>query len=213
MAFVDNTVVELNGEVYSGTVRTSSCEIIGHCVKCSSCKSHRATLRSMYHRWSKRPSETETDSSSHTNERYLNTTQIRSEIASLRTRAHAAEQMVAKLREKILKLTQDQGETLDDDFQSGLLGIMRQNKDKINSAYSEGSFSRLFWEEQFKAASAADARQVRWHPVIIKWCLNLKLLSTSAYHALRTSGFLRLPSARTLRDYTHYFASKPGFQD
>lgn len=56
-------------------------------------------------------------------------------------------------------------------------------------------------------------KQVRWHPVMIKWCLNLKLLSSSAYHASRTSGFVKLPSERTLRDYTNYFANKPGFMD
>ncbi len=42
---------------------------------------------------------------------------------------------------------------------------------------------------------------MRWHPMMIKWCLNLKHLSTTAYHALRTSGFIKLPSERTLRDY------------
>lgn len=46
---------------------------------------------------------------------------------------------------------------------------------------------------------------------MIKWCLNLKLLSSSAYHTLRTSGFIQLPSERTLRDYTHYFKSASGF--
>ena len=44
-----------------------------------------------------------------------------------------------------------------------------------------------------------------------KWCLNLKLLSSAAYHSLRSSGFVKLPE-RTLRDYTHFFKSKPGFQ-
>ncbi len=48
---------------------------------------------------------------------------------------------------------------------------------------------------------------------MIKRCLNLKLLSTSAYHALRTSGFLVLPSERTLRDYTNYFTNRPGFMN
>lgn len=47
---------------------------------------------------------------------------------------------------------------------------------------------------------------------MIRWCLNLKPLSSSSYHALRTSGFLKLPSERTLRDYTHFFKSKVGFQ-
>ena len=78
--------------------------------------------------------------------------------------------------------------------------IMNENTVTVKKTYAEGSFARLLWDEQLKAASAKDPRQVRWHPVLIKWCLNLKLLSGSAYHALRTSGFLRLPSERTLRD-------------
>ena len=58
-----------------------------------------------------------------------------------------------------------------------------------------------------------DRRQLRWHPALIKWCLNLKLLSSSAYHALRSSGVLVLPSERTLRDYTHWMKSDAGFND
>ena len=38
-------------------------------------------------------------------------------------------------------------------------------------------------------------------------------MSSCTYHALRSSGFLKLPSERTLRDYTHYFQNKSGFQD
>lgn len=41
----------------------------------------------------------------------------------------------------------------------------------------------------------------------------MKLLSSSAYHCLRTSGFLKLPSERTLRDYTHHYRSSTGFQN
>ena len=39
----------------------------------------------------------------------------------------------------------------------------------------------------------------------------LKLLSSSAYHCLKTSGFIKLSSERTLRDYTHFVKSKSGF--
>ena len=46
---------------------------------------------------------------------------------------------------------------------------------------------------------------------MIKWCLNLQLLSSSAYQAVKSSGVLVLPSERTLRDYTHYMRSDPGF--
>ena len=39
-----------------------------------------------------------------------------------------------------------------------------------------------------------------------------KLISSAAYHATRSAGFIKLSSERTLRDYTHYFKSRAGFQ-
>ena len=67
-------------------------------------------------------------------------------------------------------------------------------------------------KSQLKAASVSDSRQVHWHPLLIKWCLNLKLISSASYHAVHSSGFLRLPSECTLRNYTNYFTNQPGFQ-
>ena len=124
---------------------------------------------------------------------------------------HAAEEEVKRLKEKVRTLLK-QGDTVGSELHSDLLHIMNKNVDQVRKAYPENSFSRLFWEE-LKAASTKDPRQVRWHPVLIKWCPNLKLLSSSAYHAMRTSGFLKLPSERTLRDYVHYFSNRPGFQE
>lgn len=53
---------------------------------------------------------------------------------------------------------------------------------------------------------------MKWHPIIVKWCLNLKLISGAAYYAVRGSNFIKLPSEITLRDYTYYFENKGGFQ-
>ena len=52
---------------------------------------------------------------------------------------------------------------------------------------------------------------MRWHPLMIKWALHLRMLSSAAYHATRTAGFIALPSERTLRDYIHVFPSDVGF--
>lgn len=82
---------------------------------------------------------------------------------------------------------------IDTDLHNELLGIMDEKSQDIYSMYPEGTFSRLFWKEQFRAAKAGDPRQVRWHPLIIRWCLNLKLISSAAYHATRTAGFIKLP--------------------
>ena len=57
--YVDNTRVELNGQVYLRTVRTSSCEIASNSAKCLPCSEYRSNLRSMYCKWSKRHSRTQ----------------------------------------------------------------------------------------------------------------------------------------------------------
>ena len=100
---------------------------------------------------------------------------------------------------------------MDDALHGDLLNIVQGSSEEIKKMYPEGSFQRLFWEEQLRAARVKDSRQMRWHPLLIRWCLNLKLISSAAYHATRSAGF-KLPSERTLRDYTHYFKSRAGFQ-
>ncbi len=37
-------------------------------------------------------------------------------------------------------------------------------------------------------------------------------MSSSSYHGMRSAGFIKLPSERTLRDYSNYFKSKTGYQ-
>ena len=62
----------------------------------------------------------------------------------------------------------------------------------------------------FLGTAAAGYSCLQQMRVMVKWRLNLKLLS---YHPLRTTGFMHLPSERTLRDYTHYIKAWSGFQD
>ena len=142
----------------------------------------------------------------------MKTPEKKAKLDKMKARTHAAEQEIRKLQQKIEQLTEKQGESVNIGLHADLLSIMHENTDEIKKAYPKGSFSRLFWEEQLRAACAKDPRQVKWHPLMIRWCLNLKLLSSAAYHATQTTGFIRLPSERTLRDYTHYFKSQTGFQ-
>ena len=196
------------------TIQTVKCELLttSEKCKCRPCITYRATIRKLYNRWCKRSLSPIGDSSSHTNFRYMNTPEKKAKVAELKKRATMAENEVRKLQAKIEQLTQQQGDNVENGFHGDLLGIMKEKTPEIVEAYPEGSFKRLFWEEQLRAASKKDMRQVRWHPLIIRWCLNLKLLSSSAYHAVRTAGFISLPSERTLRDYSNYFKCKAGFQ-
>ena len=52
---------------------------------------------------------------------------------------------------------------------------------------------------------------IRWHPLIIKWCLYLRHQSSKSYETLREPGILALPSQRTLRDYSHAVNTGAGF--
>ena len=76
----------------------------------------------------------------------------------------------------------------------------------------QDSFAHVFWLEQTKNLQSVPNGR-RWHPLMIKWCIYLHHLSSSAYELLCRSDSIVLPSARTLRDYTHYFDNTYGFNN
>ena len=80
-----------------------------------------------------------------------------------------------------------------------------------SSRFPPDSFERIFWEQQLQHSKLRDSRSMKWHPLMIRWCIYLKHLSSKAYETLRVSGAIQLPSQRTLRDYTYYTEAKPGF--
>eukprot|EP00794_Sanderia_malayensis_P013208 gene13208-14560_t len=75
-------------------------------------------------------------------------------------------------------------------------------------------FMKLLWKEQQKYLQESPS-QVRYHPMIIKFCLFIAAKSSSAYKELRLdektgSGVLVLPSLRTLRDYRKVIKPRRG---
>ena len=75
-------------------------------------------------------------------------------------------------------------------------------------------FMKLFWEEQQKYLSSSSSSSIRYHPMIIKYCLSLAAKSSSAYSDLRYGyGVLFLPNLSTLRDYKNYIRPKRGFNN
>ena len=76
-------------------------------------------------------------------------------------------------------------------------------------------FMRLFWTEQQKYIRTQNKSQIRYHPLIVKYCLSIAAKSSSAYDQLMNSkdgsGVLVLPSQRTLRNYRNYIKPQQGF--
>ena len=134
-------------------------------------------------------------------------------MINLKVEVDTMEREIKRLQARISTMTAQKGIEVDDLLHSDLELIMKEMDDDVQQQYEKDSFQRLFWEQQIKSIKLKDRRQVRWHPAIIKWCLNLKLISSGAYGALRSSGVLVLPSERTLRDYTHWINPDPGFTE
>ena len=105
-----------------------------------------------------------------------------------------------------------EGITVDPEFETELLSIMHTNTSVIKEKEPEGSFRRILWDQQLQTMKEKIPQRRRWHPAVIRWCLHLKFISSKAYDAVRSSGFLTLPTERTLRDYTHVINSRVGFQ-
>ena len=209
IAFTDDYCpVSLNGETYDSTIRTVKCELLVSGVKCEACKEYRSTLRSMCHRHAQ-GSTSSSAVSSHTNYRYLKTPERKERISKLKAELDHSKREIDRLKAKIKSLQEDGGVCIDDKLEQDLQTIMEEKTDEIREMYPPGSFLRLFWDQQLMAVQTKERRQLRWHPMMIKWCLNLKFLSSGAYGALRS--VLSLPSERTLRDYTHWIDSSPGF--
>ena len=76
---------------------------------------------------------------------------------------------------------------------------------------SRDQFLPVLLNDQAKALTVPK-RQMRWHPLIIKWCLRMFTKSHAAYDDLRESGFLNLPSGRLLSDYKNLCSPLSGWQ-
>ena len=191
------------------TVRTTSCSILVKHGRCDCCSQYRDTLRTSFNRWKARnASGTSSSSSDRTNLRYLDHRQIAQRYKNLRSRLHTAESKVRLLLEK---QTEEKGISLDKETHDDLEQIMKGMTTEVRSQWEEGSFRRIFWEQQLEALKVKDSRQIRWLPAMIRWCLHLRFKSSGAYRSLRESGAVVLPSERTLIDYTHWCKRGAGF--
>lgn len=118
---------------------------------------------------------------------------------------------IKRLKSKIASIIASQGVPVDDEITNDIEAIMLAEEEHVLGKFAEGSFQQIFWQQQKLAASKSDKRGMRWHPLMIKWCLFLRHQSSKAYETLRESGCLSLPSQRTLRDYSNCVKAGAGF--
>ena len=118
-----------------------------------------------------------------------------------------------RLKKKLDKAIAKDGVELDSTTHDDLQTIISDSEADVANTNPEDSFQYIFWKQQQEAARMKRASSMRWHPLIIKWCLYLRHVSGRAYETIRSSGCVRLPSQRTLRDYTHFVKAATGFSE
>lgn len=135
------------------------------------------------------------------------------------------------MEKRLEEAIERRGVEVDDALHQDLSVTMAESSAEVLRNHPPGSFPRIFWEQQERASKLKNAKSMRWEPAMIRlvlysqylciidllpmtycrWCIYIRHLSSSAYEVLRNSGILKLPSQRTLRDYTYHTQSSPGF--
>ena len=177
---------------------------------CSRCRQYRNNLRALVSRSEKQPERESdsTDPSSHTPFRHLNSPEKAIRYQREHALRRSCQRQIAHLSDK---LDQQRGFVEDVALHDDLSQIVAENAQVMADSLPSGTFARIFWDSQKKAATLKDAWQMRWDPIMVRCCLYLRHLSSSAYETLRDTGTIRLPSQKTLRDYTHHTKVTVGF--
>ena len=95
---------------------------------------------------------------------------------------------------------------MDQNLHKDLRCILSEALEQANDKRKISPFMELFLKQQMDYLTE-HPNKVKYHPMIIKFCLGLQATSPAAYDQLRLSkdgnGVLVPSSQRTLRDYLH----------
>jgi len=83
---------------------------------------------------------------------------MKKEIDDLKDEVYAARREADKLKKRIEELTAAQGVVLDETSQNDLVNIMKHNHANIHQQFPEGTFQRIFWDQQLQAAKVGNLK-------------------------------------------------------
>ena len=149
------------------------------------------TLRSAVSRFFK---DSRTAATSHTPYKFLSTAEKDQRLRKQHCSIRLLKQQVQRLEAKFEQLIEREGVSLGEDDAGDISTIFDEVHSSSVTTFPHDSPQRIFWDQQRKYNSLKEKRQMRWHPLVIRFALNLKYISTSAYHAVQQSGVINLPS-------------------
>ena len=83
---------------------------------------------------------------------------------------------LSRLKAKSSQNCEVSGVTVDEGLHSDLKAICSSLPDSADvlKMYPKDSFFNIFWQQQMQAATKKNARMMRWHPLMIRWCFSLR---------------------------------------
>ena len=99
--------------------------------------------------------------------------QIRKRLFTVSKEKKSLALQTKKLKKQLELEIQKNGLNLDDSSHQ----LISEISTSAGDSFSEGSVMKLLWQEQKKTASYKSSKSMRWHPVIIRWCLSIYLHS------------------------------------
>lgn len=183
---------------YTETFRSKKCPVLVESKfrRCKECTKLVAPLRKrLITRLLEEPNK-------HTNHRFMSNKQKNVVLAKKQRIIKTKNQKITRLEAKMIEMIEKEGvkveKSLSDAFTEILLSADLDPK------------QALFLEQQIKYIECKKSTSMRWHPTLIRMALSLYLKAPGAYKELQESGFISLPTARTLFDYSHVTKIEPG---
>lgn len=213
---VDDIICKILG--VQTTIRHKHCTLINPSStkhRCDTCQQYRYTLTAIFNNLKKRASlksQLESiPSSSFINNRFLSHEQLVSKLDNRKKSLNLLSKENVALKKQVESAIHHTGVIAYPELDIALQNSMGELKSNAVNDFPEGSAIQLLFQEQLKQSQCKTPKQMRWHPLMIRWCLGLYHSSPSAYDFVRKSCFLKLPHKSTLLDYSIYTSPQSGF--
>lgn len=166
------------------SIRHVACELLipvsGKCVRCQRCMKYRGSLRVQSSRLLSRSSD-RCDPCSSTPYCVLSSVEMQTRMSKLHSELRRIMKQRDRVREKLSSVMEKNSVVVGEEMSDDLKAIMESEGRKATESEGCTSFQRIFWEQQVLAASKKNPRGMRWHPLMVKWCIYLRYQSQGVY--------------------------------
>ena len=208
----NNTKTAVVGYMHDDVIRNIQCVLLlpmGRDSRCESCKQFRSNLRARASHI-RTQAQKSTDRISANSRVPLSKLSESEKVERLKNLSRTVHNLQKKLNSTSVAESDEDSIQVDVQQNDLLMQFVDEQTSDIESSFAEGSPARVFWDQQVKVNNFKSSKSMRWHPMIIRWCISMYSKSPKAYEQLTKAGMVKLPSKSTLKTYLNFTESVPG---